>query len=81
VFKANDFRLGRVEGEKIRHYDGLSSEWFEGELMALSTVIEVSHNWEELVSNSKSAKKVELKRFSSILWAVLGFFMKPWLLS
>lgn len=36
----------------IRHYVGLSCAGFEGELMALLTTIEASHNQEEWVSNS-----------------------------
>jgi hypothetical protein len=50
----------------ICHFVGLSCEEFEGELMALVTTIEASHNQEGWASNSKSAiiSKRELKRLS-----------------
>jgi hypothetical protein len=39
----------------ICHIAGLPCEWFEGELMALLTTIEMSHYLEGWVSTSKSA--------------------------
>jgi hypothetical protein len=48
----------------IRHIVGLSCEGFEGELMALLTTIETSHNLEGWVSTSKSA--IRSKRVKKI---------------
>lgn len=61
---ASSWVLQKVED--VYHCVGLSCDGFEGDLIALLTAIEASHNRGEWVSNSKSAirGKRELKRLS-----------------